>query len=145
MGRAMDNMIRLEDGTVSHHHAMLVLNGSGYKLRDLNSTNGTRVNGMRIVETRLTHGDQVRLGSVEIRYEAEEKKESQPLPPAKAGVDRTELGQCSAAPPTFSSVSPFGRKKKSGPSVWLWIILGLVIAAGAAVLAVWLMLNKLAK
>ena len=52
MGRALDNTIRLEDGTISHHHAMLLLDGPDYKLRDLNSTNGTRVNGMRIVETK---------------------------------------------------------------------------------------------
>ena len=51
VGRAVDNTIRLEDGTVSHHHAVLVLDGSDYKLRDLNSTNGTRVNGLRIVES----------------------------------------------------------------------------------------------
>ncbi len=69
VGRALDNMVRLEDGTVSHHHALLVQDGTDYKLRDLNSTNGTRVNGMRIVETKLHNGDQVRIGSVELRYD----------------------------------------------------------------------------
>ena len=81
VGRALDNMVRLEDGTVSHHHALLVQDGTDYKLRDLNSTNGTRVNGMRIVETKLHNGDQVRIGSVELRYESDLKKASQPLPP----------------------------------------------------------------
>src|SRR5438094_4865521 len=77
LGRALDNMIRLEDGTVSHHHAMLVVDGTDYKLRDLNSTNGTRVNAMRIVETKLHNGDAVRLGSVELRFESDVKKSSQ--------------------------------------------------------------------
>ena len=60
VGRALDNMIRLEDGTVSHHHAMFLIDGTDFKVRDLNSTNGTRVNGLRIVETKLHNGDQVR-------------------------------------------------------------------------------------
>jgi len=143
LGRAMDNMIRLEDGTVSHHHAMLLLDGPDYKVRDLNSTNGSRVNGMRIVETRLTHGDQLRLGSVEMRYEGDTKKASQPLPPSQTGVNLADLGQRSSAPPTFSSVSPFGRKKKTGLGIWLWIVLGLGIAAVAAVVVVWYLLTKL--
>lgn len=143
IGRAMDNMIRLDDGTVSHHHAMLVLEGMDYKLRDLNSTNGTRVNGMRIVETRVTHGDQLRLGSVEMRYEGDAKKASQPLPPSQTGVDIGDIGQRPATPQTFSSVSPFGRKKKTGPGVWLWIVIGLGIAAAAAVVVVWYLLKNL--
>jgi pSer/pThr/pTyr-binding forkhead associated (FHA) protein len=129
VGRALDNQIRLEDGTVSHHHAMLVLDGSDYKLRDLNSTNGTRVNGLRIVESALHHADQVRLGSVEMRYESEAKKSSQPLPPVQTGVSLTELGGAGAPPPTFSSASPFGRKKKGGPSVWMWVVIGLGLIA----------------
>ncbi len=143
IGRAMDNMIRLEDGTVSHHHAMLLVDGTDYKVRDLNSTNGSRVNGMRIIETRLNHGDQLRLGSVEMRYEGDTKKASQPLPPSQSGVDLTNLGQHSGQPPTFSSVSPFGRKKKNGPGIWLWIVLGLGIAAVVAVVVVWYLLTKL--
>jgi hypothetical protein len=142
VGRAMDNMIRLDDGTVSHHHAMFVMDGTDYKVRDLNSTNGTRVNGMRVVDTRLTHGDQVRVGSVEMRYEGDAKKASQPLPPSQSGVNLAELGRTSEAPRTFSSASPFGRKKKGGPGIWLWIVLGLGIAAVIAVIAVWVMLYK---
>lgn len=143
IGRAMDNMIRLEDGTVSHHHAMLILDGPDYKLRDLNSTNGTRVNGMRIVETKLTHGDQLRLGSVEMRYESDGKKASQPLPPTQTGVDLSEVGQRSGPPPAFSTTASFGRKKKAGPNIWVWIAIGLAIPAVALVTVVLLKLFKL--
>jgi len=129
MGRALDNQIRLEDGTVSHHHALLVADGPEYKLRDLNSTNGTRVNGLRIVESPLRNGDQVRLGSVEMRYESDAKKSSQPLPPSQTGVNLTEIGQPSTPPPTFTSASPFGRKKKKGPGVWVWVVIGLGLVA----------------
>jgi hypothetical protein len=136
IGRALDNTIRMEDGTVSHHHAMFVLDGDGYKLRDLNSTNGTRVNTMRVTETRLTNGDQVRIGSVEMRYESDLKKTSQPLPPSQAGVDIGELGKGGGAPPTFGSASPFGRKARGGGSKGVvWAVLGL--GAVAVLVLVW--------
>jgi len=135
VGRALDNTIRLEDGTVSHHHAMFVHDGDSYKLRDLNSTNGTRVNTMRIAETKLANGDQVRLGSVEMRFEADLKKTSQPLPPSQAGVDVGELGKGGGPPPAFGSASPFGQKKRADAKGWVWAVLGLGLVA--ALVLVW--------
>ncbi len=129
VGRGLDNMIRLEDGTISHHHAMIIQDGADYSLRDLNSTNGTRVNGLRVVETKLHNGDNIRLGSVEIRYESDIKKASQPLPPSKTGVDLTQVGTGGAKPPTFSSVSPFGRKVGARRGALLWVVLGLCVLA----------------
>jgi hypothetical protein len=129
LGRALDNMVRLEDGTVSHHHAMLLLEDGTYKLRDLNSTNGTRVNGMRIVESRLNNGDQVRLGSVEMRFESDTRKSSQPLPPTHTGVDLAQVGTGSAPPPSFGTSSPFGRKRKGQRSVLVWAVFGLGVVA----------------
>ncbi len=133
VGRALDNMVRIEDGTVSHHHALVILDGTDFKLRDLNSTNGTRVNGLRIVETSLHNGDQVRFGSVEMRYESDVKKASQPLPPSQAGVDVNQLGASGSPPPPFNSASPFGRKKKRGATPWVWAVVALGIGAAFAV------------
>ncbi len=129
VGRGIDNLIRLEDGTVSHHHATLILEGADFTLRDLNSTNGTRVNGLRIVETKLHNGDAVRLGSVEMRYESDVKKSSQPLPPTKTGVDLTQVGLGGDKPPTFTTVSPFGRKQTTKPNYLVWAVLGLGLVA----------------
>ncbi|MGA2221195.1 MAG: FHA domain-containing protein [Verrucomicrobiia bacterium] len=139
LGRAVDNTIRLEDGTISHHHAALVLDGPDYKLRDLNSTNGTRVNGLRIVETKLQDGDQVRLGSVEMMFESDVKHASQPLPTTQTGVDLSQVGKGSTPPPTFASVSPFGRKKKGAATPWMWIVIGLGLVAALAL--VWFLLQ----
>ena len=143
VGRAMDNLIRLEDGTVSHHHAMFVADGAEYKVRDLNSTNGSRVNGMRIVESRLTHGDQVRIGSVEMRYESDAKRASQPLPPMQTGVDIKDVGTHVTPPPTFTSASPFGRKKKTDSKIWVWAVIGLGVLAVIAVVIVLIRLRHL--
>ena len=129
VGRALDNTIRIEDGTVSSHHAVFVMETSGFKLRDLNSTNGTRVNGLRITETMLNNGDQVRMGSVEMRFESDIRKASQPLPPSQTGVDLSQVGKGGGPPPSFGSSSPFGRKRRGGRDVWMWAVLGLALVA----------------
>ena len=132
LGRALDNTIRLEDGTVSHHHATLVLDGSDFKLRDLNSTNGTRVNGLRIAESKLHNGDAVRLGSVEMLYESDIRKSSQPLPPSHSGVQAAQLGKGGTPPPTFGPVSPFSKKGSGDAGPFKWAIIGLGVIALAA-------------
>jgi len=128
LGRGLDNMIRLEDGTTSHHHALLIADGMDYVLRDLNSTNGTRVNGLRIVETKVHNGDTIRLGSVETRFESDAKKASQPLPPVRTGVDLSQSGAAGAKPESFTSVSPFGSRadKKRNSLIWVVAAIGLV-------------------
>ena len=139
VGRALDNVIRIEDGTVSSHHAMFILEADGMKLRDLNSTNGTRVNGLRIVETMLNSGDAVRMGSVEMRFESDVKKASQPLPPSQTGVDLSQVGKGGGPPPSFGTSSPFGRKRAGGRDIWMWVVIGLGVVA-ALVLA-WFFMN----
>lgn len=142
VGCALDNVIRIEDGTVSHHHAEFMVEDGDYKIRDLNSTNGSRVNGLRIVESRLRHGDTLRLGSVEMRYESEVKKVGEPLPRAQAGISQAQLGAGHAPPPTFGPATTFSRKKRSLGNLWVW---GIAVF-GVAVLAVlaWLV-YRLAK
>jgi FHA domain/Domain of unknown function (DUF1707) len=67
IGRAKDCDLMLSDATVSRHHAELRRHGEGWILRDLGSRNGTRVNGMRVLEATEVHpGDRVALG--EARY-----------------------------------------------------------------------------
>jgi hypothetical protein len=64
IGRAPDNVIVLDKGTVSGHHAEIAHCSGSFMLRDLNSSNGTRVNGTKIAEVTLTDGDEVIFGSV---------------------------------------------------------------------------------
>jgi len=53
IGRAPDNMIVIDDPSVSNRHAHLELSGETYRLKDLDSTNGTKVNGVPITQTAL--------------------------------------------------------------------------------------------
>lgn len=67
LGRAGDNDIVVEDSTVSSHHARLVPPAT---LVDLDSTNGTLVNGRPLRgRTQLRPGDQFQLGGTTFRYE----------------------------------------------------------------------------
>ena len=125
IGRALDNMLRLTDGTVSHHHAVFILDREGYKVRDLNSTNGTRINGLRTEEMLLHDGDQIRMGSVVMRYEAPVKKASQPLPPMTAGVDLSQVGTGGPPPPSFAGAGAHHRKMLTDSYALKWILIGL--------------------
>lgn len=69
IGRKLDNDIRLEDTTVSSHHAQLFQKGGDMYIKDLGSTNGTLVNGTQISEARLDHGDVVVIGKYTIALE----------------------------------------------------------------------------
>ena len=64
IGREEGNSLRLNDERVSRFHAKVQVDGDDYILTDLDSTNGTHVNGTRISGfTPLAPGDEVSLGS----------------------------------------------------------------------------------
>ncbi len=62
IGRQWDNSIVLDDQNVSGYHAKMDRMGADYILTDLQSTNGTLVNGKKIVSHKLTHGDNISIG-----------------------------------------------------------------------------------
>src|SRR5215813_1001256 len=62
IGREEGNMLRLNDERVSRFHAKVQLDGGDVILTDLDSTNGTRVNGSPVQIRRLKPGDQVAMG-----------------------------------------------------------------------------------
>ena len=80
IGRGPDNTIVVNDPSISTHHAQLLLEGDTYRLKDLDSTNGTRVNGKPVTETVLRFDDRIRFGAAEARYESSEAVGSKPLP-----------------------------------------------------------------
>lgn len=66
IGRDLSNAIALNDPSVSRRHCLITKNGStnGFRIVDLESYNGTFVNGVPVAEQPLTHGDQVGLGDI---------------------------------------------------------------------------------
>ena len=65
------NQVSLEDRLVSGFHCRLHLNAGRWRLKDLGSTNGTYVDGMRVHEAELAAGARVTVGSQELRLEHE--------------------------------------------------------------------------
>jgi len=65
IGRARDNQLCLGDGArrVSSHHAEVIKRGDQFLLRDLGSTNGTMINGRRVVVSELAPDDLIELGA----------------------------------------------------------------------------------
>jgi pSer/pThr/pTyr-binding forkhead associated (FHA) protein len=68
IGRGLSADLHLDEKSVSRRHAMLVDRPSGARLLDDRSSNGTFVNGRRIVQADLHDGDVVLLGRVVLRY-----------------------------------------------------------------------------
>lgn len=68
IGRAMDNDVVLEEPRVSRYHAEIRLRGDRFCLRDLKSTNGTRVNGDAVTERVLDDGDRISLAGVDLVF-----------------------------------------------------------------------------
>lgn len=68
IGRKDDNDIRIDNLAVSGHHAKLLTIFGDSFLEDLNSTNGTIVNGRRISKHALKNGDVITIGKHELRY-----------------------------------------------------------------------------
>ncbi|MSR64473.1 MAG: FHA domain-containing protein [Verrucomicrobiae bacterium] len=130
VGRGTDTTIRIEDSTISHHHANIQINGNEVTVRDMNSTNGTRVNGQKIMEAKLTHGDTVRFGRIELRFEGEPKKTTSPLPKPTGGITVEEIGASADKPSSsFTSTSPFPKQKEQKRGVFQWVIIGLSLLA----------------
>ena len=69
IGRADSCDISLTDSSVSSEHARLTQDVEGWRVANLLSTNGTFVNGKRISNEQINHGDRLRLGRVEFVFE----------------------------------------------------------------------------
>jgi hypothetical protein len=124
IGRGPDNTIVVNDPSISTHHAQLLLEGDTYRLKDLDSTNGTRVNGKPVTETVLRFDDRIRFGAAEARYDSSEVGGSKPLP--KPEEIKAHFAEAGAALPDLSA-SPFRSQQKENDPVRTGILIGLGI------------------
>ena len=68
VGRLPDNDVRIDNAAVSGHHGLIINILNDSFLEDLNSTNGTYVNGKLIKKHALTHGDVITIGHHHLRF-----------------------------------------------------------------------------
>lgn len=69
IGRSPDCDVVIDDAAASRRHVQVQARGNGFVWRDLGSTNGTIVNGAKMVEGILHHGDHIRIGETVLRFE----------------------------------------------------------------------------
>ena len=138
VGRVEDNKVQVEHASVSGHHAILRLDGLDYVIKDLDSTNGTRINGEKIGEQKLRRNDVLRLGNIELLYDSEHSPPGQPMPSLS---ERVNLAECNSVgrPPTFLNASPVVKRVKGAvDKKWTMILSGLsALAVGGIGYLVW--------
>ena len=142
IGRAAENEIVLDDSSVSTFHAEIHREGDYYVLKDLGSTNGVRLNGERVNETKLSDGDMLRFGNLRARYQGDG-------PSAAAATAAASAGAAPAPPPavikpsatTVPDVAPLGfgpKKSAPNPDKIIATLAGLIViltSAAAALMA----------
>jgi len=90
IGRLPDNDIRIDNPAVSGHHSLIINILNDSFLEDLNSTNGTYVNGKLIKKHALQHGDVVTVGHHQLRFVEDDEAQDE--------FERTMVIQPSARP-----------------------------------------------
>ena len=127
IGRLEDNSFQVPEGSVSSHHAEIVQQGNEWLVRDLNSTNGTFINGQQITEAVLKPGQVLRVGNVEMRLELGGPT-TRKLPDKSVaipqGIKLNEMEQ-GTKPTNFVGESPF--KKKSNKTTTVFIVIGVIM------------------
>jgi len=130
IGRVEDNTFQIAEPSVSSHHCEVLLRGNDVVVRDLDSTNGTYVNGERVSESVIKPGQILRLGQVEMRLEtdappAPAKKHIDQTLVMQRGVSLTELEQ-GARGSGFDTKSAGFSKKGDNVNKIFWIVAGVV-------------------
>lgn len=134
VGRVEDNIFQIPEPSVSSHHCEVVLRGNDVVVKDLNSTNGTYINGQKITEGPLKPGQILRLGQVEMRLETDTpapgtpKKLDQTLV-MQRGVSLSELETGARSPGFDTKTAGFSKKDNKGNKIVIAVLslLGLVI------------------
>jgi hypothetical protein len=78
LGRSVDNHFQIPDPSISSAHCEVTMSETGLSVRDLNSTNGTFIDGAPVHHGDLQEGQLLQLGSLEMRVEGEEHAEPGP-------------------------------------------------------------------
>jgi len=91
LGRMKGNTIAIDDVSVSLSHAKIIRIGDDFLLKDLNSTNGTMLNGQSINEARLRHGDQLKFGEVLAVFRLDMSRPVNPAPAPVGPLTPTEM------------------------------------------------------
>ena len=105
IGRLPDNDVRIDNPAVSGHHSLIINILNDSFLEDLNSTNGTYVNGKLIKKHALQHGDVITIGHHQLRFadqqttetEQDEFEKTMVIPAGQQSADQLAAAEKAAA------------------------------------------------
>jgi pSer/pThr/pTyr-binding forkhead associated (FHA) protein len=130
VGRVEDNAFQIAEPSVSSHHCEILLRGDQVIVKDLESTNGTYINGQKVTESPLQSGQILRLGQLELRLETGDAKE------ASKKQDRTlvvpagvKLNDLESGTRTDAITANPNFKKKSNKAGTIIITISIILGA----------------
>jgi pSer/pThr/pTyr-binding forkhead associated (FHA) protein len=129
VGRVEDNTFQIAESSVSSHHCEILLKEGQVFVKDLNSTNGTFIEGNQIAEGVLKPGQKLRLGKVELKLEgetpADSKKVVEQTMIMPKGVSRGDLEKGPVAGGGAAVAKGFAKKDNKGGRMFV-VIAGIV-------------------
>jgi pSer/pThr/pTyr-binding forkhead associated (FHA) protein len=102
VGRLPDNDIRIDNPAVSGHHSLIINILNDSFLEDLNSTNGTYVNGKLIKKHALQHGDVITVGHHQLRFvedddaQQDEFEKTMVIQPSQRPIEKIQTARATA-------------------------------------------------
>lgn len=146
IGRVEDNTFQIPEASISSHHCEILRKGDDVVVKDLDSTNGSFINGEKITESLLKPGQTLRLGQIELQLVEGEGAPATPAAaapkkPAGPVADQTmmiqrgvSLSDLEQGPVTGFDTANSAFSKKSNQVNRYFVIGGAII--GAAILIV---------
>jgi hypothetical protein len=109
LGRRPYNDIVIDNLAVSGEHAVLQMTGAEVFIEDLNSTNGTYINGKAVKKQLLSHNDTVEIGKYKIKYLLEDGTDYEKTAALRhGGTVNTGPAPLGSSPSSFAQTAPFG-------------------------------------
>jgi pSer/pThr/pTyr-binding forkhead associated (FHA) protein len=105
VGRMKGNTVVIEDASISLMHARITRRNGEFFLKDLNSTNGTMVNGQPISEVKLRDKDRIRFADVTTQFDTSDALVSGEAP-TPVTVGRTQVPTAVALPLPSTAANP---------------------------------------
>jgi pSer/pThr/pTyr-binding forkhead associated (FHA) protein len=156
IGRVEDNTFQIADPSVSSHHCEVLLRGSDVVVNDLNSTNGSFINGEKFMgESVLKPGQTLRLGQIELQLLTEgmpmpsaAAKPAAPAAPASTkkamdstmvvprGINLNELSGGAHGPGFDTTTKGFSKKKNKTNQMFIIGAIVVVVIIGIVLLVV---------
>jgi len=145
VGRVSDNTFEIPEASVSSHHAEIILQGNDVLVKDLNSTNGTFINGNQVTEAVLKPGQILRLGTIEMRLETNDgtppppppKKTAVPLDQTRVIPQGVKLNELEGTRNLdFAGKSGFEKKSNKGTKIFIIgaVVVGVLLLGALLVL-----------